>query len=126
MTLSELNLDERALMIGLFKLVIGTDQKLSGEESAALLRVADELGRAEFIEARQEAQARFTTTGSIRMATADLDRQAARELIYDRVFQVASTEGLQSREREELDWLGDTWELPRDRVTGARLVRDRR
>ena len=82
------------------QLLVDVAQELDGERAeAALFRGAREL----------------PDDDAVRAAAQRVMRPEARELICDALFSLAATDTVSESEWKVLDWLTDTWKMPRMR-----------
>ena len=117
MTPSDFNADERIALMGLLKLTVGADNKMSDGESDELLRIADEIGRAEFIEARKDAQEQLNSVDEIKSALKAIARPEAQRLMYRCALDVARPDEVVDDEAEVLRWVAKAWGLTVDPAT---------
>ncbi len=109
--LNELTSDEELVLIGLLKAVIQADRQLSLEEDEQLERVARAVGEQRFRERVSEARRAFSTLDDIKRHALRLQRQPARQLIFNMVQEMAKQDGLIPEEEEVLAWLAESWEV---------------
>lgn len=112
MTFAELTADERLGLIGLLKVVIQADKLYGRKESAALQRLAAQIGKDLFHETVELARDRFKTLESIKAFASGIERPAARALILRTVTEMAmADEVVQPEEQEVLSWLAGLWRI---------------
>ena len=121
MNISELSAEERVALMGLLKLTVSADHEMSPGESNELLRIADEMGRPNFIEARKDAQDQFKSLDDIKAALAAVTRVEARNQIYRAALEVAKPDDIVEDEAFILRWVAETWGLSVDPKTFALL-----
>lgn len=107
--MSELTREEDLALIGLLKAVIQADKKLSFEESEELNRVAGLMGSDRFHERVTEAKQIFQTLASIKDHARKVERQPARQLIFNMLLEMAKRDEVIPEEEELLGWLSDLW-----------------
>jgi hypothetical protein len=108
--MNELTVDEELALIGLLKAVIQSDKNLSRGESDELKRVARLMGE-RFHPRVEEARQRFLTLADIKKHAQTIERQPARQLIFNLVEEMAKRDGLGPEEEDLLSWLAERWEL---------------
>ena len=91
--------------------MIQADKEMSDEEGRELNRVAEQMGPKLWQESKREAMKRLRSREDIRRQAEKVERQPAREPIYDLVFDMALPGSVVDSEREELDWLVKLWEI---------------
>ncbi|MCA9668322.1 MAG: hypothetical protein KC503_22170 [Myxococcales bacterium] len=109
MDAKDLTADERVALMGLLKLTVSADSTMSAEESQALLKIADAMGRAEFIEARKRAEAEITNFEAIKKAVKAVQRPEAQRLIYNLAVDVAEPDEIVETEADVLRWAAEAW-----------------
>ncbi len=108
---SELTHDEELALLGLLKAVIQADKKLGFEENEELKRVAGLMGTARFHERVTEAKQLFHKLSEIKAHAKKIDRQPARQLIFNLALEMARQDGVISEEEDLLSWLAETWSV---------------
>jgi uncharacterized tellurite resistance protein B-like protein len=109
MEMSELTAEEEIALIGLLKAVIQVDKKLSAEESKELNRVAKLMGAERFHERVEEAKKLFHTLSDIKKHAQKIERQPARQLIFNLLFEMAKRDEVIPEEEDLLAWLAEIW-----------------
>ncbi len=112
MKLTDLNHEEKLALVGFLKIIIQADKEFSEEEAAELNKVAKEMGVPEFKDAVNEAKKLFVKVGDIKEWSKKIDRQPARELIFDILYEVALPGDIVPEEAKVLGWLAKRWEIP--------------
>jgi len=111
MTLDELSHPEQVVLLALVGLMARTDGSVSGDELELLEQIADEIGAKRFDAARDEAAALPDGTAILR-AAASVDRQEAREVIFELVYGIAVRDTIAVSEAALLNELAALWGLP--------------
>ena len=111
MEIGELNRDERVALMGLLKLMIQADSEMSDEEGRELNRIAAMMGPELWKETKKAAMESLKNADDIRQQASRVTRPAARQLIYDLVFDMALPGSVVDSEKQELDWLVELWEI---------------
>jgi hypothetical protein len=111
MTLDDLSHPEQVVLLALVGLMARTDGNVSGEELELLEQIADEIGAQRFDRARDEAAA-LADGAAILRAASSIDRQEAREVIYELVYGIAVRDTIAPSEGALLNELATLWDLP--------------
>ena len=111
MTLEELSEAEQTVLLALVGLTARLDGEVTEEELALLDRIGDHLGRDRF-EAVRERAAQFTDGNAILEAARAVERPAARSVIFELVYDMASSDTIATGESELLERLRELWSLP--------------
>ena len=112
MKIAALNETERVALMGLLKLVIQADEKLSPEEVAELNRMAAEMGTAKWEAAKAAAMEQFKEKNDIRVfLESAVERAAARELMYALAKQMAGADETDRMEESVIRWLARIWNI---------------
>ncbi len=112
MDISALNDKERVALIGLLKMVIQADKKVSTEELEELNRVAEAMGPEAWAAAKAKAMEEFNDLNDVRSYVEEgLDRPEARELIYALVKEMAVVDEEDAMEESVLRWLSRIWNI---------------
>lgn len=111
MTLDDLSQPEQVVLLALVGLMARMDGSVSQEEMELLEQIADEIGAARFESAR-DAAAALSDGRAILGAAASIDRQEAREVIFELVYGVAVKDTIAQSEATLLNELAALWELP--------------
>ena len=105
----ELNENEREVLLGLVMSLVDADEERSLEEVAALRELGSRLGREQFLDSARRARRRFPTPGALRSEIQTVERQEARQAIFDLLRDVSMRDGLVAEEADLLEWLSATW-----------------
>ena len=111
MELEELNHDERLALVALLELVIASDREVAREELALIKRVMRELGADTYRALVAEADERFPNDDAAKAFLLTVERQEARELIYELALEAAMVHGILGHESELLTWLKRKWNI---------------
>lgn len=112
MKITALNEHERLALMGLLKMVIQADQKVSPEELVELNKLAAEMGQQKWDEAKAQAAAQFKDLNQIRVfLETGVEREAARALLYDLAKQMAGADEEAPLEESVLRWLARIWNI---------------
>lgn len=109
--LKDLTQAEELALIGLIKAVIQADKTLSVEENVELKRLAAMMGPERFHERVEEARTRFIRLSDIKAHAKTIDRQPARQLIFNLLLQMAKGDEVIPEEEELLSWIAELWDL---------------
>lgn len=107
--INELTREEELALIGLLKAVVQADKRLSVEENLELKRLAAQIGPEHFEARVEEAKALFVTLGDIKRYAEGIERQPARQLIFNLLLKLAKSDGLIAEEEDLLSWLAGSW-----------------
>ncbi len=111
MKLTELTNDERLALVGFLKIIIQADKDFSDEEAAELNKVAKEMGVPEFKEAVAQAKKMFVKVADIKEYALKIERQPARNLIFNILHEVALPGEIVPEEAMVLEWLAKKWDI---------------
>jgi hypothetical protein len=111
MTLEELSETEQTVLLALVGLTARLDGNVSEIEIAWIERISEQLGQARF-EAIRDAAANFADPDAILEAARGVTRPEARQVIYELVYDIASSDTVAERESDLLARLSTLWDLP--------------
>jgi hypothetical protein len=111
MTLEELSEAEQIVLLALVGLTARLDGNVSEIEVAWIDRIADHIGQDRF-EAVRDAAANFGDPDAILEAARGVTRPEAREVIYEMVYDIASSDTIAEGESDLLSRLAKLWDLP--------------
>lgn len=111
MKLTELTNDERLALVGFLKIIIQADKDFSDEEAAELNKVAMEMGIPEFKDAVNQAKQLFIKVVDIKEFAKKIERQPARQMIFNILYEVALPGDIVPEEARVLEWLAKQWEI---------------
>ncbi len=112
MKITALNETERVALMGLLKLIIQADEKMSSEEVAELNKMAAEMGTAKWEAAKAAAMTRFKDKNAIReFLESSVERAAARELLLSLARQMAGADDTDQMEESVIRWLIRIWNI---------------
>lgn len=117
MTLDDLSQPEQVVLLALVGLMARMDGSVSQEELELLEQIADEIGEERF-EAARDAAAALADASSILRSAALVERQEAREVVFELVYGIAVRDTIAESEAALLNELAALWQLPQ-RVGGA-------
>jgi hypothetical protein len=109
--INELTPVEELALIGLLKAVIQADLQLTSEENRHLDQLAEKMGRERFDLRVSEARQRFITLSDIKHHAEQIERQDARQFIFNLVSEMAKQDDLLTEEEDLLSWLAELWGL---------------
>jgi len=110
MEISELTPEEDIALVGLLREVVQADETYSDEEKQSIHSLRAIMGDVRFQQAMKGAD-RFGSRAELKDFVKKIDRQEARQLIYDVLHQVAESDGLDTSEEKPLRWLASWWGL---------------
>lgn len=111
----ELTRDEAVLLAGALRLMMMADGELSPQENEFVARLGARLGYA----ARgwelvwTDATRTYPSAEHVKEALAAVERPAAREAIYQYLYELAQEDAIVDSEWDLLEWLDETWYAPR-------------
>lgn len=111
-TIQDLTDEEQQMLVGLLMIAVNADLDYTPEETDALIKVGDRLGRDRFIAASAALRERLPTPDAILGAVPSVERAPARALIYELVEEICAADGIADQERKLLDRLIAAWDLP--------------
>lgn len=111
MTLDELSQPEQVVLLALVGLMARMDGSVSLEELELLEQIADQIGAERFDAARDSAAA-LSDASAILRAAAGVERQEAREVVFELVYDIAMKDTIAVSEAALLNELAALWQLP--------------
>jgi hypothetical protein len=111
MTLDDMSQPEQVVLLSLVGLMARMDGSVSQDELELLEQIADEIG-AERFEAARDAAAALADGEAIKRAASSIDRQEAREVIFELVYGIAVRDTIAESEAALLNELATMWGLP--------------
>ena len=111
MTLDDLSQPEQVVLLALVGLMARMDGNVSQDELELLERIADELGEPRFGAAR-DAAAALVDNAAILRAAGQVEREEAREVIFELVYDIAVRDTIAESEAALLNELAVLWKLP--------------
>jgi uncharacterized tellurite resistance protein B-like protein len=109
--MKDLTPEEDLALMGLLKAVIQADHQMSFEERRELSAVAAGLGAQRFRERVDEAKRIFHALADIKTYAKKIERQPARQLIFNLVRDMAERDEVIHEEEDLLAWLAETWSV---------------
>lgn len=107
--ITDLTESEELALLGLLKAVIQVDKKLGPEEHQELTTVANKLGMKRFQKGVEKARDTFKTLAQIKAHALTVERQPARQLIFNVLLEMAKQDELLPEEQNLLGWLAEKW-----------------
>ncbi|MBT3218023.1 MAG: hypothetical protein HN348_02950 [Proteobacteria bacterium] len=111
MKIDELTRDEQLVLIGLVRLVMRADKKLSDLESHAAAELCRVMGSDLFYGLAAVARKRFRTPEDIQHVLGTVTRREAQKLIVEKMEWIASIDGKVPAEEELLVRVRAAWEI---------------
>lgn len=111
MDLTHLTTDEDAVLLGWMREIIQTDGEYSDEERAEVIELRKHLGAERFDRAIVAANERFEDRAALKDGAKAIERQEARQAIYDFLEQLAGSDELTADEEKPLKWLASWWSI---------------
>ncbi len=109
--LRDLTHEERVALVALMERAVRADGYASDAEAKQVNATARALGRASYEAAAEEADRRFANDAELWRFLPSIQRQEARELIYETVLEAALADAPVRAETELLKRLSDVWHL---------------
>lgn len=111
MTLEELSETEQIVLLALVGLAARLDGNVSEIEVGWINRISEHIGQERF-EAVRDAAANFDHPDAILEAARGVTRPESRQVIYELVYDIASSDTIAERESDLLGRLAKLWDLP--------------
>jgi uncharacterized tellurite resistance protein B-like protein len=111
MQLTDLDPDERLALVSLSRVVVRVDGAVSPSEGQSIKRLAVELGEATYRELFAQAAELFPDEAQLRPFLATIERQEARNLIFDTILQLAAADEITAEEGSLVAWLEESWNI---------------
>jgi hypothetical protein len=111
MELRDLSDDETVVFVGLLREVVQADGEYSDDERAFVDELSAALGADRFRRAMETAEERFPSRAELKAAAKDVERQPARQLMFDTLIRSAVVDGVDEEEVKPLRWLAAWWEI---------------
>lgn len=113
MQIRDLDHNEQLALGGLIRILVRLDGSFSEEEEQRIHEVGENLGGSEMLwKVISMSAQELTDDDAIRKAARGVEREAARETIFDSVYAIAEAGTITSTEGDLLDWIADSWDLP--------------
>lgn len=109
--LKDLNEDERIALVALLAQVVEADTYVTDPEARRVRAIVRALGTKAYDAAVAEGDRRFEDKAELRRFVPTIERQEARELIYETLLETALVDTPVNAESELLDWLADVWKI---------------
>jgi uncharacterized tellurite resistance protein B-like protein len=109
--LKDLTQDERIALVALLQQVVEADTYVTDSEAEQVRAIVDAIGRDAYQAAVEEVDRRFEREVELRSFVQSIQRQEAREVIYEAVLEAALVDIPVKPERELLDWLAGIWNI---------------
>lgn len=115
-SLADLDAGENRVLAELVRLLVRSDDKLSGAEREQIARIADEVGDDDFWKMMDEAASSGAEPEAVLKAAESIGAKDAQELIYGALFDLSIQDGIDPGENDVLDRLQAMWELQIENV----------
>lgn len=112
MKLNELTAAELQALVGLLKLVVRADGRLTDEELSDLEAFGQEAGLDAWVDAVDEVDRSLHTRDAVLQHAARIERAEVRDEIVGRLRQVAGTDGITEQEAAVIDEVRGLWGAP--------------
>lgn len=109
--LKDLNEDERLALVAMLAQVVEADTYVTDPEARRVRAIVKGLGTEAYDAAVAESDRRFEDKAELRRFLPTIERQEARELIYEMLLETALADTPINAEAEILDWLADIWKI---------------
>lgn len=109
MELTELDSEERVVLLSLIIQLVGAVEGKTPEEIEELGAISDEMGKSAFQEALAEAQRRDPTRDQALALAEGVQRPEVRELMHTILFDLAAADFIAEEEREWIKAVADRW-----------------
>jgi integrase len=108
----DLSHDEKTALVALVELLVSSDKEASEDEADRIAEIAHSVGGPEAYRLlAEEVDRRFADEDDLKAFLATIERQEARELVFERALELAMPDGIRSHEAEFLEWLERQWNL---------------
>lgn len=111
MELRELTHEEKVALVGIVEFLAESERDVSDEELAQIRGIARELGPATYRKLTEEVDRRFPDEEALRSFLRGIERQDARDLIFEKALETAIPNGIHENESRLLEWLRGTWKV---------------
>jgi hypothetical protein len=111
MELGDLNEDEKTALVGLLKMVVLSDRKISDDEQDEVAEIVEAIGETSYQKHLDEFESRFADEPAFKKFLGTIARQEARELIFGTVLSGAAADAIEGGESDLLTWLGAAWKI---------------
>ena len=111
LTLKDLTEEERLALVALMEGAIEADRQASDPEIAQVRATIAALGKKAYQAAAEESDRRFNDDAELWRFLATIDRQEARELIYETVLEAVLADARVGEESELLKRLSRLWDI---------------
>ncbi len=112
MKLADLNDNETLALVALLREVVAADGQYTDEEREQVDAARDGVGAARFAAAIERAKKELPTRAELKEFVVTLDRQDAKQLIWDFLAGAAAADGeVAATEEKPLRWLLEHWKV---------------
>lgn len=111
MEIKDLNDDESVALVSLFQHVVAGDHSFGGGEGAEIAKLANAMGQDRYRRCLDESDSRVSDAEELKELLLTVERQDARDLIYDLVMRLTFEDGIEPSENAILDWLSSHWNV---------------
>jgi hypothetical protein len=111
MQLTELRPEERLALVALSRAIALADGKVSPDEGKMIAKIGQAIGDVAYRALFEEAAQHLPDEAALKAFLGGIERQAARELIYDTILDMAMSDTLAAEEVPLLQWLDSTWHM---------------
>ena len=111
MELGDLSIEDRVLLAGLVRLIVGADESNSPLEMEEFRAIAEEMGRRSFDIAFREALGEVGTVAQAMALARAVVSPASRQLIFTVLTDLANADGMDESDRLILAELAEVWGL---------------
>lgn len=110
-SVAELTRDELIVVAGVLRVMMMADAKVTREEVQTVSEIGRRLGlgETEWEALWNEATRRLPSPTAVKEAAAKLERETAREAVYELLYQLAEADSIADEEWDLLEWLDETW-----------------
>ena len=107
----ELTRDELLVLAATLRVMMMADAKVTSEEVRAAADIGRKLGlgEAEWEALWNEGTRAYPNADAVRKGAGQLKRVAAREAVYELLYELADADSIADEEWDILEWLDETW-----------------
>jgi hypothetical protein len=111
MQLSDLHPDERLALVALSRAIVRADGQVTPTEGRMVARIALALGEDTYRQAFAQSVESYPDEAALKRFVESIQRQEARQLIFDTILDLAVSDELSPAELPLLRWLEATWQI---------------
>lgn len=99
------------MFVGLVREIVRADGEYTEREEAFVAELSEQIGPERFREAMDEVREQMSKRAELKDAAKRVERQEARQLMFDHLIKAAVVDGVDEAEVKPLSWLASWWNI---------------